>query len=49
MSTAEKPVNVWWILGAMALGVVLGLMVNDAGRLAGLPLVDLGRSWAAPS
>ncbi|MBK6675054.1 MAG: dicarboxylate/amino acid:cation symporter [Proteobacteria bacterium] len=31
-----------WILAAMALGVALGLLVGDDGRLAGLPLVSLG-------
>lgn len=42
MSTVEKPVNVWWILGAMALGILLGLVVDEAGHLGGVPLVELG-------
>src|SRR6185369_10803215 len=42
MSTVEKPVNVWWILAAMALGIVLGVLVDDSGHLLGLPLASLG-------
>ncbi|HXS30543.1 MAG TPA: cation:dicarboxylase symporter family transporter, partial [Steroidobacteraceae bacterium] len=41
MSTG-KPIRLGWILAAMALGVVLGLLVGDDGRLLGLPLVGLG-------
>lgn len=37
-----KPIKLGWILAAMALGVVLGLLVGDDGRLMGLPLVGLG-------
>ncbi|MBK7114758.1 MAG: dicarboxylate/amino acid:cation symporter [Proteobacteria bacterium] len=37
-----KPIKLGWILAAMALGVALGLLVGDDGRLAGLPLVSLG-------
>jgi proton glutamate symport protein len=37
-----KPIKLGWILAAMALGVVLGLLVGDDGRLVGLPLVGLG-------
>jgi Na+/H+-dicarboxylate symporter len=38
----EKPVKLGWILGAMVLGVVLGILTDDAGRLLGLPLVAIG-------
>jgi proton glutamate symport protein len=38
----EKPVKLGWILGAMALGIALGSLVDDQGRLLGLPLVQLG-------
>ena len=37
-----KPIKLGWILAAMGLGVVLGLLVGPDGRLAGLPLVGLG-------
>jgi len=40
--TAGKPIRLGWILTAMALGVVLGLLVGDDGHLLGLPLVALG-------
>ena len=42
MSTVEKPVNVWWILAAMALGILLGVLVDTNGHLLGLPLVGFG-------
>jgi proton glutamate symport protein len=38
----DRPVKLGWILGAMALGIVLGLLVDDSGHLLGLPLVALG-------
>ena len=38
----DKPVKLGWILGAMAIGLVLGLLVDDNGRLLGLPLVPVG-------
>jgi len=38
----DKPVKLGWILGAMAAGLVLGLLVDDQGRLLGLPLVPVG-------
>jgi proton glutamate symport protein len=38
----DKPVKLGWILGAMAVGLVLGLLVDDNGRLLGLPLVPVG-------
>ncbi len=37
-----KPIKLGWILAAMALGVALGLLVGDDGRLVGMPLVALG-------
>jgi len=40
--SSERPVSLTWILGAMALGVVLGLLVDDTGHLFGLPLVVFG-------
>jgi Na+/H+-dicarboxylate symporter len=40
--TSERPVKLGWILGAMALGLVLGMLVDDSGRLLGLPLVATG-------
>jgi proton glutamate symport protein len=40
--TIERPVKLGWILGAMALGVALGLLVDSSGHLLGLPLVVLG-------
>jgi proton glutamate symport protein len=40
--SSEQPVSLWWILGAMALGAVLGLLVDDSGHLLGLPLVAFG-------
>jgi proton glutamate symport protein len=42
MKGETRSPSLWWILGAMALGVVLGLLVDDAGRLFGLPLVAFG-------
>ena len=41
-SSDRPPVSLSWILGAMALGVVLGLAVDDTGHLFGLPLVSFG-------
>jgi Na+/H+-dicarboxylate symporter len=41
-STDRPPVSLTWILVAMALGVVLGLLVDDSGHLLGLPLVTFG-------
>jgi proton glutamate symport protein len=38
----DKPVKLTWILAAMLLGAVLGLMADDAGRWLGLPLVAIG-------
>ncbi len=37
-----RPVSLGWILAAMAAGIALGFLVDDAGRLAGLPLVATG-------
>jgi proton glutamate symport protein len=43
MSTVQdKPISLGLILGAMALGITLGLAVDDAGQLLGLPLVSFG-------
>ncbi|MEO8313300.1 MAG: dicarboxylate/amino acid:cation symporter [Pseudomonadota bacterium] len=41
-NTERPPVSLSWILGAMALGVVLGLLVDPSGHLLGLPLVAIG-------
>ncbi len=38
----DRPVKLGWILGAMALGLVLGLLVDDHGRLLGSALVPVG-------
>jgi proton glutamate symport protein len=40
--TSERPVRIGWILGAMAAGVILGLLVSRDGHLLGLPLVAFG-------
>lgn len=37
-----KPIKLGWILAAMALGAVLGLLTGKDGLLAGMPLVSLG-------
>jgi proton glutamate symport protein len=38
----EKPVKLTWILAAMLLGAILGLVADEAGRLLGFPLVAVG-------
>jgi Na+/H+-dicarboxylate symporter len=40
--SSERPVKLGWILGAMAFGLVLGMLVDDSGHLLGLPLVAIG-------
>jgi proton glutamate symport protein len=40
--TIEKPVKLTWILAAMLLGAILGLLADEAGRLLGFPLVAVG-------
>lgn len=40
--STQAPVKLRWILGAMALGVVLGLLVDSTGHLLGIPLVSIG-------
>ncbi|MET0281446.1 MAG: dicarboxylate/amino acid:cation symporter [Steroidobacteraceae bacterium] len=40
--STHQPVRLSWILAAMAAGVALGLLVDEGGRLLGLPLVAFG-------